>query len=75
MVKSTGDGLKRGHIGGMVFRVVNGKQVIQEMPSSYRDRKSEKFLNSEFDVKPITERLHIGFTSGAYRNQGRVTYQ
>lgn len=52
----------------MVFRVVNGKQVIQEMPSSYRDRKSEKFLNSEFDVKPITERLHIGFTSGAYRN-------
>ena len=28
MVKSTGDGLKRGHIGGMVFRVVNGKQVI-----------------------------------------------
>ena len=31
MVKSTGDGLKRGHIGGMVFRVVNGKQVIQEM--------------------------------------------
>ena len=28
MVKSTDDGLKRGHIGGMVFRVVNGKQVI-----------------------------------------------
>ena len=53
MVKSTGDGLKRGHIGGMVYRVVNGKQVIQEMPAIYRDRKSEKFLNSEFDVNSI----------------------
>ncbi len=51
MVKSTGDGLKRGHIGGMVFRVVNGKQVIQEMPSSYRDRKSEKQLRQRSGMK------------------------
>ena len=53
MVKSTDDGLKRGHIGGMVFRVVNGKQVIQEMPSSYRDRKSEKQLRQRSGMKNI----------------------
>ena len=53
MVKSTGDGLKRGHIGGMVYRVVNGKQVIQEMPSSYRDRKSEKQLRQRSGMKNI----------------------
>ena len=61
MVKSTGDGLKRGHIGGMVYRVVNGKQVIQEMPSSYRDRKSEKQLRQRSGMKNIVAMV---FTCG-----------
>lgn len=62
MANSINDGLKRGHIGGMVFRVVNGKQVIQGMPSHYRDRKSKKQLKQRSGMKNIV---------AAYRLMGK----